>query len=47
MSCDSQCSLVIAPGAVGWSAVDNCGIPDHTHFLFCYRFRQRVVGRFH
>ena len=23
-------------GAVGWSAVCDCGVPDHTHLLFCH-----------
>ena len=34
MSCDSQCSVALPNGAVGWSAKCCCGIPDHTHLLF-------------
>ena len=26
MSCDSQCSVALPHGAVGWSAVCDCGI---------------------
>ena len=26
MSCGSQCSRALPPGAMGWSAVKNCGI---------------------
>ena len=33
MSCDSKCSVALSRGAVGWSAVCDCGIPDHTHSL--------------
>ena len=35
MSC--YCVTVALPhGAVGWSAVCDCGIPDHTHSLFLF-----------
>ena len=27
----------ILQSAVGWSAVCDCGIPDHTHLLFIYQ----------
>ena len=27
--------MALSRGAVGWSAVCGCGIPDHTHLLFC------------
>ena len=26
--------MALAHGAVGWSAVCDCGNPDHTHFPF-------------
>ena len=30
-----KCSLALPHGAMGWSAVCNCGIfPDHTHLFF-------------
>ena len=37
MSCGCYCSLPIPRGAVGWSAVCDCGtvaFPGHTHILF-------------
>ena len=27
-------------GVVGWSAVCDCGIPDHTHLFFNTKYRQ-------
>ena len=33
MSCDSQCSVALSHGAVGWSIGCDCGIFDHTHFF--------------
>ena len=36
MSCDRQCSVALPYGAVFWSAVCACGIPDHTHLFFFY-----------
>ena len=34
-SCDCWCFLTLPRGAVGWSAVCDCGtvFPDHTHFF--------------
>ena len=29
-----ECCAVLPHGAMGLSAVCDCGIPDHTHFLF-------------
>ena len=34
VSCDCYCSVAIPHGAVGWSAVCDCGIFYHTHLLF-------------
>ena len=34
MSGDCYCSRVLSYGAVGWSAVCDCGISDHNHLLF-------------
>ena len=34
MSCYCKCSVTLPHGAVGWSLVCDCGIPDHTHLLF-------------
>ena len=30
--------VALPHGAVGWSAVCDCGIFDHTHLLFSYSF---------
>ena len=43
MSCDSKYSLALPLGAMGWSAVYDCGIPDHTHLLFRALFRY-IIG---
>ena len=43
ISCDSQCSVALPHGAVGWSAVCDCAIPDHTHLYFMLK-RTRLVG---
>ena len=32
--CDCKCTVVLPHGAEGWSAVCDCGIPDHTHLSF-------------
>ena len=29
-----KCSVAVSHGAVGWSAVRDCGIPDHIHLLY-------------
>ena len=34
MSCYSNCSATLPHGAVGWSAVCDCGITYHTRLLF-------------
>ena len=36
MYCYYKCYVALPRGAVGWSAVCDCGIPDHTH-LHCDR----------
>ena len=33
MYCYYKYSVVLPHGAMGWSAVCDCGIPDHTHLL--------------
>ena len=33
MYCYYKCSVALPHGAVGWGAVCDCNIPDHTHFL--------------
>ena len=34
LSCYCKCHVALPHGAVGWSAVCDCSIPDHTHLLF-------------
>ena len=34
MYCYYKCSVGLPHGAVDWSAVCECGNPDHTHLLF-------------
>ena len=34
MSCDSQCSVALPHGAVGWSAVCDCGISGSYSIAF-------------
>ena len=31
--CDIHCSVALPYGAVGWSALSDCGISAHTHLL--------------
>ena len=33
MFCDCYCAVALPHGAVDWSVVCECGIPDHTHVL--------------
>ena len=33
MSCYCKCFVALPHGAVGWSAVCDCGFPDHTLFF--------------
>ena len=36
MSFYCKCSVTLPQGAMGWFMVCDCGIFDHTHFLFMY-----------
>ena len=39
MYCYYKCSVALPHSVVGWSAVCDCGIPDHTHLLFPMKFQ--------
>ena len=39
ISCDRYCPVDLPRGDVGWSAVCDCGILDHTLFLHTVRLR--------
>ena len=42
MSCDCYCHVAIPHGVVGWSAVCDSDIPDHTHLLFSWLLNAAV-----
>ena len=40
MSCDCYCSVAPPHGALGWSAVCDCGISGHAHLHFCHTLKE-------